>query len=83
VADHGTLARSESKRHSIADAAALFAVSIAIAIADAVAPGMDGFALVQRGDITLWISEDATEDWKPTASGGLGGRGSSPITRSR
>jgi hypothetical protein len=40
VADHGTLARSESKRHSIADAAALFAVSIA----DAVAPGMDGFA---------------------------------------
>ena len=22
-------------------------------------------ALVQRGEITLWISEDAIEDWKP------------------
>jgi hypothetical protein len=31
-------------------------------------------ALVQRGDITLWISEGAIEDWRPTASGGRGGQ---------
>ncbi len=31
-------------------------------------------ALVQRGEITLWISEDAIEDWKPAASGGRGGQ---------
>ena len=27
-------------------------------------------ALVQRGDITLWISEDAIEGWKPAPCGG-------------
>jgi hypothetical protein len=26
-------------------------------------------ALVQRGDITLWISEEAIEGWKPASSG--------------
>ena len=26
-------------------------------------------ALVQRGDITLWISEDAIASWKPTPTG--------------
>jgi hypothetical protein len=26
-------------------------------------------ALVQRGDITLWISEDAIASWKPEPSG--------------
>jgi transposase len=31
-------------------------------------------ALVQRGDITLWISEGAIEDWKPAASDGRGGQ---------
>jgi hypothetical protein len=31
-------------------------------------------ALVQRGDITLWISEDAIEGWKPSPSGGRGGQ---------
>ena len=31
-------------------------------------------ALVQRGEITLWMSEDAIEDWKPAASGGRGGQ---------
>ena len=31
-------------------------------------------ALVQRGEITQWISEDAIEDWKPAASGGRGGQ---------
>jgi hypothetical protein len=31
-------------------------------------------ALVQRGEITLWISDDAIEDWKPAASGGRGGQ---------
>ncbi len=31
-------------------------------------------ALVQRGEITLWISEDAIEDWKPAASGSRGGQ---------
>jgi hypothetical protein len=25
-------------------------------------------ALVQRGEITLWMSEDAIEDWKPATS---------------
>jgi len=25
-------------------------------------------ALVQRGEITLWISEDATNDWKPSST---------------
>jgi hypothetical protein len=29
-------------------------------------------ALVQRGEITLWMFEDAIEDWKPAASGGPG-----------
>ncbi len=31
-------------------------------------------ALVQRGEITLWMSEDAIEDWKPAASGSRGGQ---------
>jgi len=31
-------------------------------------------ALVQRGDITLWISKDAIEGWKPAPSGGRGGQ---------
>jgi IS5 family transposase len=31
-------------------------------------------ALVQRGDVTLWISEDAIDDWKPAPSGGRGGQ---------
>ncbi|MFT4514536.1 MAG: hypothetical protein ACI91B_003247 [Planctomycetota bacterium] len=30
--------------------------------------------LVQRGDITLWISEDAIESWRPAASGRRGGQ---------
>jgi hypothetical protein len=36
-------------------------------------PEYDG-ALVQRGEITLWMSEDAIEDWKPAASGVRGGQ---------
>jgi hypothetical protein len=31
-------------------------------------------ALVQRGDITLWISTDATDAWKPALSGTRGGQ---------
>jgi IS5 family transposase len=31
-------------------------------------------ALVQRGDVTLWISTDATDAWKPAASGTRGGQ---------
>ncbi len=31
-------------------------------------------ALVQRGNITLWISEEAIEGWKPASSGTLGGQ---------
>jgi IS5 family transposase len=31
-------------------------------------------ALVQRGDITLWISIDATRTWKPAPSGRRGGQ---------
>ncbi len=31
-------------------------------------------ALVQRGDITLWISTDATDAWKPEPSGRRGGQ---------
>ena len=31
-------------------------------------------ALVQRGDITLWISTDATDAWKPSPSGRRGGQ---------
>ena len=31
-------------------------------------------ALVQRGDITLWISTDATKPWKPAPSGRRGGQ---------
>ncbi len=31
-------------------------------------------ALVQRGDITLWISTDATDAWKPAPSGTRGGQ---------
>jgi IS5 family transposase len=31
-------------------------------------------ALVRRGDITLWISEDAIESWKPAPSGRRGGQ---------
>ncbi len=30
--------------------------------------------LVQRGDITLWISTDATDAWKPAPSGRRGGQ---------
>jgi hypothetical protein len=32
-------------------------------------------ALVRRGDITLWISEDAIEGWKPAPSASRGGPG--------
>jgi hypothetical protein len=31
-------------------------------------------ALVLRGDITLWISTDATKTWKPEPSGRRGGQ---------
>jgi len=31
-------------------------------------------ALVQRGDITLWLSADAIDAWKPTPSGRRGGQ---------
>ncbi len=31
-------------------------------------------ALVQRGDVTLWISTDATGAWKPAPSGRRGGQ---------
>jgi hypothetical protein len=31
-------------------------------------------ALVRRGDITLWISEDAIESWKPAPTGRRGGQ---------
>ena len=31
-------------------------------------------ALVQRGDITLWLSADATDAWKPSPSGRRGGQ---------
>jgi hypothetical protein len=31
-------------------------------------------ALVRRGDITLWISEEAVEGWKPASSGNRGGQ---------
>ncbi len=31
-------------------------------------------ALVHRGDITLWISTDATDAWKPALSGRRGGQ---------
>ena len=31
-------------------------------------------ALVQRGDITLWISEEAIKGWKPASSGKRGGQ---------
>ncbi len=31
-------------------------------------------SLVQRGDITLWISPDAIESWRPTPSGRRGGQ---------
>ena len=31
-------------------------------------------SLVQRGDITLWISTDATDAWKPSPSGRRGGQ---------
>jgi hypothetical protein len=31
-------------------------------------------ALVRRGDITLWISEEAIEGWKPASSGNRGGQ---------
>jgi IS5 family transposase len=31
-------------------------------------------ALVQRGDVTLWISTDATDAWKPAPSGRRGGQ---------
>jgi hypothetical protein len=31
-------------------------------------------ALVQRGSITLWISEDAVASWKPAPSGLRGGK---------
>ncbi len=30
--------------------------------------------LVERGDITLWISEDAVSSWKPAPSGRRGGQ---------
>ena len=35
-------------------------------------------ALVQRGDITLWISTDATDAWTPSPSGRRGGQGKFP-----
>jgi hypothetical protein len=31
-------------------------------------------ALVQRGDLTLWISADAIDAWKPASSGSRGGQ---------
>jgi IS5 family transposase len=31
-------------------------------------------ALLRRGDITLWISEEAIEGWKPASSGNRGGQ---------
>ncbi len=31
-------------------------------------------ALVQRGDVTLWISADATDVWRPSPSGQPGGQ---------
>jgi hypothetical protein len=31
-------------------------------------------ALVQRGELTLWISADAIDAWKPVPSGRRGGR---------
>ena len=31
-------------------------------------------ALVQRGDVTLWLSADATDAWKPSLSGRPGGQ---------
>ena len=31
-------------------------------------------ALVQRGDLTLWLSADATDAWKPSLSGRPGGQ---------
>ncbi len=31
-------------------------------------------ALVQRGDFTLWISDDAVEAWRPSSSGRRGGQ---------
>ena len=31
-------------------------------------------ALVQRGDVTLWLSADAIDAWKPAASGRPGGQ---------
>ena len=31
-------------------------------------------ALVQRGDVTLWLTADATDTWKPEASGRPGGQ---------
>ena len=30
-------------------------------------------ALVQRGDVTFWLSADAIDAWKPTPSGRPGG----------
>ena len=35
---------------------------------------MTTYTLVQRGDITLWISEDAISSWKPAPSGLRGGQ---------
>ncbi|KKK63267.1 hypothetical protein LCGC14_2995990, partial [marine sediment metagenome] len=34
----------------------------------------EAFPRVQRGDITLWISEDAITSWKPAPSGLRGGQ---------
>lgn len=31
-------------------------------------------ALVQRGDVTVWVSADATDGWRPTTSGKPGGQ---------
>ena len=31
-------------------------------------------SLVERGDITLWLSPDAIESWKPAPSGKRGGQ---------
>ena len=31
-------------------------------------------ALVQRGDVTVWLSADATDAWKPSPSGRPGGQ---------
>jgi hypothetical protein len=36
-------------------------------------------ALVQRGDITLWISADAADAWSPEPSGKRGGRSTMPL----